>query len=239
MNEYIAVWDIAKKRDFTTGFIIKRTAEIVAGSELLAAPDRVRIHADIVAIDKFNNMPYTRVAEVIESRMGHKDLAHSCDLLIDGTGVGAAVVDLLRERGLNPVPIVFTGGSSVREVTAPLGSMFHGGNALTPLKIVKELHVPKADLVAAGKLLIEQGRVRVAEGLRWGGDFKNQLLAFKGKVNEKGNRKYEADTEGDHDDMVVCLLMAAWWILRGGSKDTERVIPAKDEPDSWSPSDYY
>jgi len=235
----MAVWDIAKKRDFTTGFIVKRTAEIVTGSEILKSPDRVRIYADIVAIDKFNNIPYTRVAEIIESRMGHKDLAHSCDLLIDGTGIGAAVVDLLREKGLHPVPIVFTGGGTVREVTAPFGSIFKGGEALVPLKIVKELHVPKTDLVAAGKLLIEQGRVRVAEGLRWGQDFKDQLLAFKGKVNEKGHRTYEADTEGDHDDMVVCLLMAAWWILRGGSKDEERVIPAKAEEDSWSPSDYY
>ena len=235
------VWDIAQKRDFTTGFVVKRSPEIVTGSELLKAPDRVKVYADIVAIDKFNNIPYTRVAEIIESRMGHKDLRHSCDLLVDGTGVGAAVVDLLREKGLKPIPIVFTSGGAVREVTAPFGSMFKGApGQLSPLKVVKELHVPKADLVAAGKLLFEQGRVRVADGLRWGGDFKAQMLAFRGKVNEKGRTRYEADTEEDHDDMVVCLLMAAWWILRGGTKDEERVIPATSgQGDDWAPADYY
>jgi len=237
----MSVWDIAKKRDFTAGFTVKRTAEIVNGSDLLKSPDRVRVYADIVAIDKFNNVPYVRTADIIESRMKHKDLAHSCDLLVDGTGVGAAVVDLLRDRGLRPIPIVFTAGGQVQEVTAPFGTVFKNSpGQLAPLKIIRELHVPKADLVAAGKLLIEQGRIRVAEGLRWGDDFKAQLMAFRGKVNEKGRTRYEADSEDDHDDMVVCLLMAAWWILRGGSKDEERVIPAaSSQAGDWEPADYY
>lgn len=235
-------WDIAKTRDFTTGFLIKRIVTIIPGSEILHSLDRVRVIAGIVAIDKFNNLPYTKVAEIIEARMGHKDLAHSCDLLIDGTGVGAAVVDLLREKGLKPIPIVFTGGGQVREVTAPFGTIFKNSpGQLSPLKIVSELHVPKQDLVAAGKLLYEQDRIQVAEGLRWSDDFKAQMTAFRGKVNEKtGNRKYEADSEADHDDMVVCLLMAAWWILRGGTKDEERVLPAaSNNGDDWSPADRY
>lgn len=236
----MAVWDIAQKRDFTTGFIVRRTVEIIPGSEHLRSPDRVRVHADIVAIDKFNNLPYTRVAEIIEGRMSHKDIRNSCDLLVDGTGVGAAVVDLLREKGLKPVPIVFTAGGRVSEVAAPFGTIFKDApGRLQPLRVVRELHVPKADLVAAGKLLFEQGRVRVAAGLRWGEDFKGQMLSFRGKVNEKGRRRYEADTEDDHDDMVVCYLMAAWWILRGGGRDEERALPPPKDGDDWSPADHY
>lgn len=237
----MAIWDPAQKRDFTSGFIVKRTPEIVNGSSLIQSPDRVRVYADIVAIDKFNNITYPRIADIIESRIGHKDLKHSCDLLVDGTGVGAALVDLLRDKDLRPIPIVFTGGGAVREVTTPFGTIFKNSpGQLCPLKVIRELHVPKADLVAAGKLLLEQGRVRVAEGLRWGQDFKDQLLAFRGKVNEKGRAKYEADSEEDHDDMVVCFLMAAWWILRGGTKDEERVIPSSSsQGGDWEPADYY
>jgi len=241
LNEYIMAWDIAQKRDFTTGIVVKRSTEIIPGSDILKSPDRSKVYADIVAIDKFNNVPYTQVADIIENRMGHVDLRNSCDLLVDGTGIGAAVVDLLREKGLNPNPIVFTGGGQVREVTAPFGTVFKNSpGQLSPLKIIRELHVPKNDLSAAGKILMEQDRVSVVPGLRWGEDFKTQMLAFRGKVNERtGRKKYEAETEGDHDDMVVTYLMIAWWILRGGTKSEERILPAAQDEAEWSPADHY
>lgn len=239
MNEYLSVWDIAKRRDFTAGFTIRRSVEIVQGNEIIHSPDRVRTYCDIVQIEQFNNIPYTRVADIIENRMGHKDLRHSCDLIVDGTGIGSAVVDLLREKSLKPIPIVFTSGGKVQEVVTPFGQVFKNSpGQLAPLKVVQELRVPKNDLVAAGKLLLEQNRVRVAPGLRWGDEFKKQLAAFKGKVNEKGRTKYEAETEDDHDDMVVCYLMAAWWILRGGTQDVERVLPTNQSADDWEPADY-
>lgn len=242
MNEYIMAWDIAQKRDFTTGIVVKRSTEIIPGSDILKSPDRSKVYADIVSIDKFNDVPYTQVADIIENRMNHVDLRNSCDLLIDGTGIGAAVVDLLREKGLNPNPIVFTGGGQVHEVTAPLGAVFKNSpGQLNPLRIIRELHVPKEDLKAAGKILIEQDRVSVVPGLRWGGDFKFQMLAFRGKVNEKtGRTKYEADTEGDHDDMVVAYLMIAWWVLRGGTRSEERLLHAVAKTEAeWSPADYF
>ena len=235
-------WDIAQKRDFTTGLVVKRSIEIIPGSDTLKSPDRVKGYADIVSIDKFNNAPYTQVAEIIESRMGHIDLRNSCDLLIDGTGIGAAVVDLLREKGLNPNPIVFTGGGQVREVTVQFGTVFKSSpGQLNPLRIIRERHVPKADLKAAGKILMEQERVSVVPGLRWGEEFKAQMLAFRGKVNERtGRKKYEADSEDDHDDMVVAYLMIAWWMLKGGTRSEERVLPAVVHDDEgWNPADHF
>ena len=209
---------------------------------MLKAPDRVRTYFDIVALDKFNGLPYTRVAEVIEQRMGHKDLKNSCDLVVDGTGIGSAVVDLLRERSLLPNPIIFTPGGAVREVTAAFGTIFKGSpGQLAPLKVIRELHVPKEEMKAAGKVLFEQDRVSVAPGLRWGEDLKQQLMAFRGKVNERtGRKRYEAESEAVHDDFVVCYLMGAWWFLRGSQKDEERVLPSQARSgDEWNPADYY
>jgi hypothetical protein len=112
-------------------------------------------------------------------------------------------------------------------------------NKLAGAKILKEISVPKKDLVAAGVVIMQQGRVRVAPG-RWNEDFKRQLAKFKGKVNEAtGNRKYEAAAEEDHDDLVVCYLMGAWWILnrRERNANPERVS-TPNTTTGWEPDDY-
>lgn len=237
----MAVWDIAKKRDFFCGFTCRRTAEIVDGTASVGAQDRIVKYLDIVHIDKFQNVPYTEATRFIAKRQGHTSLANNADLLIDGTGVGEAVADMLRALFLAPIPIVFTSGGHAHPVYADMGSVF--GNTAGTLKtarILKEWDVPKADLVAAGKILLEQGRVRVAPGLKYAEDLKEQLEAFRGKVNERtGRTKYENEEDATHDDMVVCLLMASWWFLREDGVDDvqERVIPQDKTAPAWEPSD--
>ena len=170
--------------------------------------------------------------------MAHRDLVNNCELLVDGTGVGEAVIDLLRERGLSPMPILFTGGTEPRPVYADFGSVFGGG--FRGMQAVKEYHVPKADLVAAGQLISQQGRVRVAPNLKYAEDFRLQMEGFRGRVNEAtGRKKYENDTDDLHDDMVVCYLMAAWWMVQGqGAAAVKEVALDRNETaPTWEPSD--
>lgn len=213
------------------------TPELVDGSPTLRTADRIVKYLDIVHIDKFNNISYPRTADIIASRMGHTSLVNNADLLIDGTGIGEAVVDLLRDRHLAPLPIIFTGGEQVREVHEDMGHIF--GSTFGGMRAVKEMHVPKADLVAAGQLLIQQGRVRVAPGLKYADDFKAQMEGFRGKVNERGRVKYENESDTLHDDMVVCYLMAAWWMVQGqgAAAIKEVAIRQEDTEPAWEPAD--
>jgi hypothetical protein len=56
-------------------------------------------------------------------------------------------------------------------------------------------------------------------------------------VNEKQHIRYEADTEALHDDLVVCYLMAAWWMTR--SRAEERALPMEsDKVYDWNPMDF-
>lgn len=242
VKEYLSVWDIAKNRDFTVGMTFKVSPEIINGAPLANRPDRINTYLDIVAIEKFNDVSYDMIAETIRARVGHELLANNSELLIDGTGVGSAVVDLLRAMNLAPIPIIFTASGQVREVHAEFGKMFDSApGSFRPLQVVKELHVPKVDLVGAGRLILEQGRLRVAKGLRWAGDLEKQLMAFKGKVNEKTQRTSFGDEGDAHDDMVVCLLMAAWWALRGGNEIKDRPVYRSDKvnEDGWNPADHW
>jgi hypothetical protein len=239
MNEYIVSVDIAKRQDFFGILVMKDAAEIVKGNDLLGTSDRIIHYYDIVSIEKYQGMDYEDMAVRITAIMGHTALRNNADLIVDGTGVGEPAVELIRRKGCNPIPIIFTGGEHYAEVYSPIGSVFRNiPGQLAGAQILKELRIPKKDLVSAGTLLVQQRRVGVAPS-RWKEEMTRQLMAFKGKVNEKTrNVKYEAENESVHDDLVVCYLMGAWWVLHRNEKDT---IPEKTLHNavlSWEPLEY-
>src|SRR5215211_4798010 len=68
------------------------------------------------------------------------------ELLVDKTGVGRGVTDILKERGLRFTGIVIHGGESSHRSDGAY-------------------HVPKKDLVAAIEVPLDTERLKVAEGL--------------------------------------------------------------------------
>jgi hypothetical protein len=114
-------------------------------------------------------------------------------LLIDKTGVGAAVVDSLWQAQLRPLGITIHGGSSVT-------SEAYG------------FRVPKRDLVAAVQTLLQNGRLRIAEGLELAPTLKRELLSFRVKVDPRtAHDSYEHWREADHDDLVLATALACWY----------------------------
>jgi hypothetical protein len=241
MHEFILTVDIAKKRDYFAIMVWRETARIVAGSRELETGDRLLCYHDITNIEMYQGLEYEGMAERIAQVMENPLLKLNTTLLVDGTGVGEAAVELIRKRGLYPIPVIFTGGGEVKEHFANMGEVFNNSKGrLSGARVTQSISVPKRDLVSAGSVLLQQGRVRVAPG-RWTGEFKKQLAKFKGKVNEAGGRvKYEAETESDHDDLVVCYLMGAWWILRkgGGGPIGDRRLADNSKVVGWEPYDY-
>jgi hypothetical protein len=240
MHEYVVTVDIAKKRDFFALMVFFDNTVIEPGNRELDAPDRLLHFYDIQRIEMYQGIGYEEMAGAVLRVMSHTRLALNADLVVDGTGVGEAAVELMRKKGLYPVPIIFGGGEEPRERYAGMGEVFGAKGAFGAARILKEISVPKKDLVSAGSVLLQGGRVRVAPG-RWNDEFRKQLSAFKGKVNEAtGRRRYEAETEADHDDLVVCYLMGAWWILnrRERGENPERVLPGAGDTAGWEPGEY-
>jgi hypothetical protein len=220
VNEYIVSVDIAKRRDFFGIMILRDCADIVPGNEALETAERVMHRYVVTHIEKYQGMDYTDMAERLRVLDGHVSLRNNNDLLVDGTGVGEPAVELVRKAGLYPVPIIFSPGNKCSEKYADFGQVFRNApGQLNRARVLREISVPKKDLVAAGSILLQQRRVEVAKG-RWSDEFRKQLMAFRGKVNENTRRvAYEAETESDHDDLVVCYLMAAWWIQNRRSRE--------------------
>lgn len=140
-------------------------------------------------------LPYpvqcSRIAALIDLT---SDFAHA-EVAVDATGVGIAVADMLREVMRRP----FT------ELTISSGARV--------LEDGSRVSVPKRDLASVLAVVMQQGRLRVAEALPDAVALYDELGQFEVKVSESGHDSYEA--KAGHDDLVLATAYAVWLAERG------------------------
>lgn len=240
MSEYVVAVDLAQRRDWTWWLVLRDNVQVVDGSSLSQRPDRIQHYYDIVFLDKAQNAKYGDIVKATDSLMMDDELRNNADLIIDGTGVGVAVRDMMVDAHLNPIPIMFTAGDRVHEVYHD--PMIAGARGFRGIPALKQINVPKLDLVAAGRKLIETHRVGVCPGIDYAKDFERQMKSFHEILKENKHLTFEAAT-GDHDDAVCAFLMAAWWTTYSRPKDRERererpIHTRRAAPADWNPLDY-
>lgn len=113
-------------------------------------------------------------------------------VIVDYTGVGRAVVDLIKNGGMKPVALTITGGNE-------------------PTKDGMNWHIPKRDLISSLIVAFQTGQVKIAKSLPEAETLTRELMNFKLKVNlQTGHDSYEAWREGIHDDLVLSVAMAVY-----------------------------
>ena len=68
-------------------------------------------------------------------------------------------------------------------------------------------------LVRALVVAFESDRLRIANCLSYATALKGELQAFQRKVTGAGRDAYGA-TSGAHDDLVIAVALAVWWMER-------------------------
>jgi len=138
---------------------------------------------------------------------------NSITLVVDETGVGKPIVELLRIGlgSLHPViGVVITGGDRTR---------IEGGT----------MYVPKRDLIATVSVLLQSSRLLIASELPESQSLINELLAFSVRVSQAGHDSYGVGVSewrtAKNDDMVLSVSLAAWYAERVGSVGSIRGIP--------------
>jgi hypothetical protein len=170
---YISV-DLGQAADYTAISVLEKISEDIG---------HIR-HLERLTL----GMPYP---EQVSRVKGIFDSISDAQLIVDYTGVGRPVVDLMREVELNPVKITITGGNEAS-------------------KTGKDWHVPKRDLVFGLITGLQTGKIRIASNLPFIHILEKELANFKMKVNiNTANASFEA-REGEHDDMVLSLAMAVY-----------------------------
>ena len=110
-------------------------------------------------------------------------------LVIDNTGVGRPVRDMLTGRGIDVEAVTITSGKKTR---------FEDGS----------WRVPKKELIRGVVVALENGGLRIAAGLPYTDALKAEFAAFWATFTDKGAAVFGGNRE--HDDLVIAVALAIW-----------------------------
>jgi hypothetical protein len=82
---------------------------------------------------------------------------------------------------------------------------------------------PKQDLVGTTSVVLAEGRLRIAAGMRAGDALISELLSYRRTTTEHDHVSYTAPP-GQHDDLVIALSLALWLAENRQVRDT--TLPA-------------
>lgn len=234
MKEYVIVWDIAKQNDASAIQVYRRTPDFVGDHN-----QRVFTYSDLIWQTLWEQVSYIEQVERVYNLAESDKMKNNHELLLDGTGVGQAVADLARAKGLSLIEIIFSGGIKPQPLYMGDNDKRFGTNM--DLKIMRGWSVPKVDMIDAAKVMMEQHRIRIADGIPYGDKFKTQLLHFQGKVNEKGHMQYGNDAEAQHDDLVATFLIYCWWakFTEKETREFEKPVNKASKTYDWNPLKNY
>ncbi len=183
--------DIGQARDWTAFVLAARTP----------SPSGYVYNVDHV--ERWRELPYTAIVGLVRDRIAALNVvpAHGgpkprISLVADYTGVGRAVVDMLNaaDLGVPVTAINITGGLAAAATDAGFS-------------------VPKRDLATVVQVLLQGGRLRIAEALPLASTLVDELRNFRVKINAGGHASFGAGDDwrdGNHDDLVLGAAMACW-----------------------------
>jgi hypothetical protein len=155
--------------------------------------------------------PYPAQVARVKETLCH--LPAGTDLVVDNTGVGRPVTDMIVQHGLHPICVTITGGNVVT----------HDG---------LNFNVPKRDIVGVIAVALQNKRMKIAAGLPYAKTLITELENFKVKIDPKtAHDSYEAWREGIHDDLVLSVGLAAWVAHFYYSQPRTEVYVLKDDYD--------
>lgn len=130
-------------------------------------------------------------------------------VIVDRTGVGRPVVDMLRKE--------LQGTENVAVYAVSIGS------GAAAKRDGRNFSVPKRDLIGSLMVLLESGRIGIAPTLQHAAALEKELAAYREKIKKSGH--VAMDGVGAHDDLVIALALATWFATRAPDLDLGRMLP--------------
>ena len=193
MSRFFVGVDLGQAKDFTAIAAVERADlkgdwDAAAYARRKASVLRLR-YLERTAL----GTPYPEVVERVVEVTRSPALVGQCELVVDATGVGRPVVDLLRRArpGCPILPASITGGGREN---------YEAGY----------YHVPKRDLITGLQVLLQTSGLRIAGGLKFGAALTAEMAEMRVKVSGAGREQFGAWREGTHDDLVLAVARACW-----------------------------
>ena len=191
---YFVGLDLGQSRDHSALAVVERADLIldeidhVTYEQLTERQYRVRFLERIAL-----GTPYPNVVERVRAVVRAKPLVGQCTLVMDATGVGAPVVDMLRraQLGCAVAPVILTGGEWASQ----------GDDVWC---------VPKQDLVAGLRLMLEKRELGLPVKLAALRLLVKEMAEMESWQGSRGGLRFGARREGTHDDLVMASALACW-----------------------------
>jgi hypothetical protein len=193
MTGFFVGLDLGQARDFTALAVLERM-------EVQGTWDAVNwVHRKVILqrVRHLERMPlgtsYPGVVERVAAVMESLGQSRPCCLMVDATGVGRPVVDMLRLEGMDCMlrPVMVTGGGAESEKDG-------------------YYRVPKRDLITGLQVLLQTGALKIVKGLEWGPALLKELAEMRVKVTVEGHETFGSWRDGTHDDLVFAVALAGW-----------------------------
>lgn len=201
---YLVGLDLGQKNDYTALSVLRQRER-----------EPGEFDYGLIHLDRWRGRPYHEVPAIVEqvesslhqhahdaARQAPRrpgplpDPDYSIHTIVDSTGVGIAVVDSIRAGGVDCVAVTIHGGDAVS-----------GG--------ASEYRVPKRELVGTLQVLLQNRRLAISDQLEHADILQRELENFRAKISLKtGHDTYGAGEEwrdGNHDDLVLSVALAAWY----------------------------
>ena len=210
VNDYAAI-DIFEDR------LIHRPPTIMpwhVRQSMQEVPDRLLRVYDAIHLEQIRGVSYPQVVRRVKQIVDNPRVSQDYVLVVDSTGVGIAIIDMMVCAGLFPIGVTFTAG---REVTQ--GEQGY--------------NVPKRDLVVNIQMLFQLDRINISSKLKLAPVFRDQLKGFT-KDAHKGYETYGNDEKlVGNDDLVTAGAVVLWYAEK--THASEIGLPNK-EPDPFDPA---
>ena len=169
-SEFFVGVDLGQKEDYTAIAVLERFREVVGPPDWKTGVRPTEMRYDVRHLER---VPLgTEYGEIV-ARIGRiarcGDLRGRATIVVDATGVGAPVLELLQKEPMDcrVVPVVITGGE---KVTLD-GSTYK---------------VPRQDLLSGVVVGMEQRWLRVAHDLEEGGTFTKEMVNLRSGFGLRG-----------------------------------------------------
>jgi hypothetical protein len=194
---------VSRVQQTAAHYDITHLERLALGTSYVDVPARLRTIADAIR---------PRWAALVweEIQQGVRLADAPIEVVVDQTGVGRPVVDILREAGIDPVAVTIHGGDQVVRVAE------------------REFRVPKRNLVGSVQAAMQARRLRAAASLADWPALKRELTTFKARISLAGHDSYGAGGTDEwrqhpHDDLVLSVALGIWY---GEYDDGNVLVPA-------------
>lgn len=186
--------DFGQTRDFTAMAVLEQRWKMATPEEFQRSAGRAYHGEYVYTVVKLARVelgtPYTDIADWVREEVNLVDDRLKRTVVIDGTGVGTAVRDVLRTRGLRAtlVNTVITGGEKP-------GYREDG----------RATYVARTELMSRLAVAVENGEFSVDARCKEQDRLARELAGLRRRGKPAG---------GDTDDLAFALALAVWWGIK-------------------------